>query len=101
MVEASKGLPAWHKAITTTAPPQPEPIDVPIKVTARFFMPKPNKPMFDTPATAPDLDKLCRAVGDGLEQAGVIKNDSRITTWVASKHFGTPTGVHIIIEEDQ
>jgi crossover junction endodeoxyribonuclease RusA len=34
---------------------------------------------------APDTDKLQRLVGDALEQAGVLANDSQISNWLATK----------------
>lgn len=103
LVETSKKLPEWRKQIEDTAlrEYEGEPIDQPVKVTVDFFMPKPAKPMFDIPATAPDLDKLCRAIGDGLEKGGVLKNDSRIVEWVARKHYAdTPDdqGARVVIE---
>lgn len=100
MIESSKTLPAWRKAIkqATQHHHTGEPIDQPVKVTVDFFMPKPAKPMFDMPATAPDLDKLCRAIGDGLEQGGALRNDSRIVEWAARKHYATDkTGAQIEI----
>lgn len=102
LVETSKKLPEWRKQIEDTARREyeGEPIDQPVKATVDFFMPKPAKPMFDMPATAPDLDKLQRAIGDGLEKGGVLRNDSRIVHWEARKHYAnTPeeTGAHITI----
>lgn len=102
MIEMSKKLPAWREAIKTTAAHAHQghpPIDVPVHVTVRFYMPRPKKPRFPTPAVAPDLDKLCRAVGDALEQSGVLQNDSRITHWSASKHYAGDDGpgAHITI----
>ena len=102
LVETSKKLPEWRKRIEDTARREyaGEPIDQPVKVTVNFFMPKPAKPMFDIPATAPDLDKLCRAIGDGLEKGGVLRNDSRIAHWEARKYYAdTPEemGAHITI----
>lgn len=103
MIESSKKLPAWRKAVTDAArqvaPKQP--LDCPVSVQAVFWLPKPQKPRFNAPATQQgDLDKLCRAVGDSIEAAGVLKNDARITTWHATKHYATPTnppGAHITI----
>lgn len=102
MIESSKKLPAWRKAVTdaarTVAPKQP--LDCPVSVQATFWVPKPQKPRFNTPAVPPDTDKLCRAVGDALEQAGVLKNDARITHWNAHKHYAdqhNPPGAHITI----
>lgn len=40
-------------------------------------------------ATAPDLDKLCRALGDALTQSGVLRDDALIAEWVASKQWAT------------
>ena len=102
LVETSKKLPEWRKRIEDTARREyeGEPIDQPVKVTVDFFMPKPQKPRFKWPATAPDLDKLCRAIGDGLEKGGVLRNDSRITHWEARKSYAnTPEkmGAHITI----
>ena len=34
------------------------------------------------PVTSPDLDKLCRAVGDALEKT-VLVNDAQIKGWIA------------------
>ncbi|HCG2982404.1 RusA family crossover junction endodeoxyribonuclease [Corynebacterium striatum] len=55
-----------------------------------------------SPSTPPDADKLCRALGDALTMAGVIKDDARITTWHATKKYHPQgwTGAHITIKED-
>ena len=61
---------------------------------------RPKKPRFNVPATPGDLDKYLRAIGDGIEQAGILKNDARITHWTATKHYATntnPPGAHITI----
>ncbi|HEY3545063.1 MAG TPA: RusA family crossover junction endodeoxyribonuclease [Propionicimonas sp.] len=39
-------------------------------------------------ATAPDADKLCRALGDALTQAGVVRDDALIVQWIAAKVWG-------------
>jgi hypothetical protein len=49
---------------------------------------------FPTHITHGDTDKLQRAVGDGLEQGGLIKNDKQITTWDARKRFIGWRGAH-------
>ena len=78
-----------------------EPLDLPLEVTAVFYLPRPKRPKFWAPATTPDCDKLQRALGDALTSAGVIKDDSRIVTWHATKawHPTGFTGVHIEIKE--
>lgn len=40
--------------------------------------------------TAPDLDKLVRAVGDALVNADVLKDDSQIVMLSAEKHWVAP-----------
>jgi len=59
---------------------------------------KPSAPKHK--ATKPDLDKCQRAVGDSLEMAAIIKNDSQICEWIAKKCYcigQEPPGVHMTI----
>ena len=100
MVEANKNLPAWRKAIETTVAElhKGEPIDEPVIVCADFYLPKPKKPRWPTPATALDTDKLQRALGDGMEKGGLLRNDARIITWVATKHYAKDrTGCRVTV----
>lgn len=64
-----------------------------------LFVPYPSE--IETEADLPlhpyhgDTDKLERAIGDGLEQGGLIRNDRQITTWNACKRFvGWPGAVY-------
>ena len=65
--------------------------DGPVAVTAAFFLPRPKSAKKRlVPHVKPDLDKLIRAVGDALapyKQLGVLKDDSRIVTWRATKDY--------------
>lgn len=100
MVEMDKKLPAWRKAIKLTCRMKykGEPLDLPVKVTVVFYLPRPKKPRFDLPATAVDCDKNERALGDGLEQAGVLKNDARIVHWDARQEYTTgQPGAHVVV----
>ncbi|MFT8639040.1 RusA family crossover junction endodeoxyribonuclease [Bifidobacterium sp.] len=84
---------------------------VPVTVATIFTMPRPIRPRFPYPATQArkekgggDLDKLCRAVGDALEKAGIIQNDALIVDWQASKRYANDTskpGVTLIIAPKQ
>jgi Holliday junction resolvase RusA-like endonuclease len=83
----------------------------PVEVHATFHFPRPkahyrtgkhadtlrdDAPRFVQ--TKPDLDKLCRAVGDAL--AGVlVRDDAQIVQWVANKMYGDPVRASIIIME--
>ena len=55
--------------------------------------------------TGSDLDKLCRAVGDALEQAGIIENDSRVASLTAVKGFAplvlTDVGVAVKVSQHE
>ena len=59
-----------------------EPFDAPVEVHVKFWLPRPKKPRLENAATALDLDKLQRCIGDALEQSGVLANDARIVKWV-------------------
>lgn len=59
-----------------------EPIDEPVEVAVKFWLPRPKKPRLENAATGLDLDKLQRCIGDALEQSGVLRNDARIVKWV-------------------
>lgn len=66
--------------------------DGPVVVTVSFLLPRPKSVPRTRrlPHVKPDLDKLIRAVGDALapyKQDGVLKDDSRIVTWRASKDY--------------
>lgn len=77
--------------------------DGPVVVNAAFMLPRPKSAKKRLmPHVKPDLDKLIRAVGDALapyKQPGVLKDDSRIVTWHASKHYddGHKQGVFITV----
>lgn len=91
LIEANKKLPVWRKTVKFAALEamnnQPFAIlDEPVKVIYTFFLPRPQKPKHKQyPASKPDLDKLVRAVNDGLTDAGVWRDDSLVVELVARK----------------
>ena len=102
MIEANPGHHHWRLICQTTLTKeyQQKPLEQPIHITATFYLPKPKKPRYPTPATGYDLDKLCRALGDALEKANIITNDARIIHWHATKTYANqqnPPGVHVTI----
>ncbi|AIY01191.1 hypothetical protein ART_1592 [Arthrobacter sp. PAMC 25486] len=101
LVEMSKNLPAWRKAVKDAAMRtwnRPA-LDAPVSVQVTFRINKPPTTKFrDYPAGPADLDKLLRSTGDALEQAGLLTNDSRIVHWDAAKVWG-PAGATITITE--
>lgn len=76
--------------------------DGPVIVWAQFVLPRiKGKPRWgDVLGVKPDLDKLQRALGDALETAGVVSNDSRICGWpmAPGKIYGDKPGVNVLVE---
>ena len=87
MVESSKTLKTWRDSLTAAARDVAKDVgllDGPLRVTVEFRSPMPrSRPAavrrrgIAPKTTAPDLDKLCRAVGDALEIGGLILATSR------------------------
>lgn len=75
-----------------------QPYDGPVVVHAAFFLPKPKTVKRALPSVAPDLDKLCRAVGDALEGV-LLTNDSRIVEWQAFKAYSPNPSAHIVVQK--
>lgn len=76
------------------------PLDEPVEVGAMFFLPRPQRPRWEVPATGLDLDKLQRAVGDALSPKRGVKvliNDNRIIRWHPSKHYADDMGPGALI----
>lgn len=104
MYEANRNLKPWraHAITQLRAAWAGEPITHGVHVEAQFVFARPKShyrtgrnshllrddaPAFKT--SAPDLDKLQRALGDALTQSGVLRDDALIVTWVARKSWAT------------
>ena len=105
-IEASKYLPEWRKAVVGAARKahKGEPLQGAVTVSAEFVFPRPKalKPHQDAPphTSAPDGDKLARAVGDALTIARVVGDDAQIDTWRIHKRRALPgetPGAHITV----
>jgi crossover junction endodeoxyribonuclease RusA len=96
MVEASRAVGPWREAVraeTQRAKAHwPVACVLPVTVEITFRLPRPKSaPSYVTlPAKRPDLDKLCRAVLDGLVAGGAIADDGLVVTIHAMKQFATP-----------
>lgn len=113
MIEANKDLRPWRAVVTAytraeMVRAQVALIDEPVMLTATFYLPrskahygtgrnsgklKPGAPTFV--ATTPDLDKLVRAVQDGVTDAGMWKDDSLVVSLHADKLYAEQPGVLI------
>ena len=112
-IEASKKLEPFRQAIGQAViehmakTDDPTPFTEPVEVTATFVLPKPKTVKRAWPSVMPDLDKLCRALGDSVslekycDGLPLIKDDALIVTWHAQKVYGTEDemGVYFTVRE--
>ena len=96
LVETSKRLPRWREAVQTAALTHltPIPAGVPVRVEIHFVMPRPkslpkSRPTPPAVKRIGDLDKLCRAILDGLD-GPAYADDSQVTVLVADKRIAEP-----------
>ena len=74
------------------------PHSYPVKISIAFFMPRPKTVKRAYPSVAPDLDKLIRAVLDGL--TGVAyEDDGQVIEIHAQKLYGASVGAEIKLEK--
>lgn len=120
LVEASKTLPAWRKAVTEAAESALRrqgvgPVEGPVGAAMTFYLPRPKghygtgrnagelKPGAPRhPSVKPDLDKLVRAVGDAISKAEAWADDSRLVSLYARKEYASstePAGVSVVLSE--
>ena len=95
MVESSRAVGPWREAVraeTQRAMNGSGPMSGPLRIDLSFTLPRPKSLPKRTlfPAKRPDLDKLTRAVLDGLTAGGAWADDSQVVTLVAYKRY--PTG---------
>lgn len=105
MVEMLKDLAPWRQAVAEYARAEAngEKFTGPLRLRLVFWFSRPAshfgtgrnagnlKPSApDYRESAPDLDKLIRAIGDGLTASGVIVDDRFIVKVEAEKRYGDP-----------
>ena len=112
-IEASKKLEPFRQAIGQSViahmskMSDTTPFTEPVEVEAIFVLPKPKTVKRFWPSVSPDLDKLCRALGDSLslerycDGKPLIQDDALIVTWRAQKVYGDPEemGVYFTVTE--
>jgi Holliday junction resolvase RusA-like endonuclease len=72
-------------------------VDVAVQVVATFVFERPKSVKRPVPSVKPDVDKLARALLDGVTDAGVWKDDSQVTDLRVEKVYGAAPGVHVVI----
>jgi len=121
MVEMSKAVGPWREAVRAetqlemwTQGRGGSPLEGPVAVRLRFWLTRPashygtgrNKAVVKPsaprrPAGRPDVDKLARAVLDGLTMGGAFADDSQVVDLQASKWYvtdGDAAGCVITVE---
>jgi Holliday junction resolvase RusA-like endonuclease len=99
MYETGKGWKAWRENVRKASAEQATLTDkvlggVRVSITFRFT--SPAKPKYDYPLK--DIDKLCRAVLDGMVSGGIIEDDKHVVRLNAYKEYAETEGVLIRID---
>jgi Holliday junction resolvase RusA-like endonuclease len=110
--EASKNLKPWRDTVIIAArnAENQQVYFGPVAIDLTFFFPRP-KSHYGTgmnatllkarapewKASAPDLDKLCRAVLDGLVHSGILRDDALVVTLNAGKLYDVTPGCRVTI----
>lgn len=101
--ESSDRCKPWVEAVVYAARgqrPGGKTLPPPYKIGLRFVMPMAENPKWPWPTADGDLDKLERAVLDGLTQGDLILDDRHVIQLDSSKEpveAGKSTGVSIVI----
>ncbi|MFE2772256.1 RusA family crossover junction endodeoxyribonuclease [Microbacterium resistens] len=103
LVDANKeSLKPWRETVTRIARAswldRPQ-IVGPARLDLVFVFARPATVKRRLPSVAPDLDKLVRAIGDGVTDAGIWKDDGQVIRIVAEKVYGAAPGVHVSVSE--
>jgi crossover junction endodeoxyribonuclease RusA len=97
MVEQSRAVGPWREAVRAETQRAVAALGSfatsPVTVRIVFRLPRPKSAPASVrwPAKRPDLDKLCRAVLDGLVEGGAAADDSQVVGLFAQKTFASPT----------
>lgn len=71
----------------------------PVRLDVVFVFERPVSVKRRLPSVAPDLDKLIRAIGDGITDAGIWKDDGQVIRIVTEKVYGAAPGAHVSVSE--
>lgn len=117
-IDMNANLKAWRadaitflqRAMAGAWRPDGQPITDPVRVAVSFIYARPashygtgrNAHVLKASAphwkaSAPDLDKLQRALGDALTQAGVLRDDALIVGWQPEKVYGVWAETRLLV----
>lgn len=72
-------------------------LDGAVAVHAVFVFERPKSVKRIAPSVKPDVDKLARALLDGVTDSGIWKDDAQVTDLHVEKTYGAAPGVHVVI----
>jgi crossover junction endodeoxyribonuclease RusA len=109
MIEQSKAVGPWREAVRAETQRVMEhfvPFGGPVTVILVFYLPRPRTlpRKIVLPFKRPDLDKLIRAVLDGLTDGGLWNDDGQVQTITAQKFYATaadPPGAIVVAYESE
>lgn len=101
ITEDSKKTKPWRDSIATAAQDAMTglPIDGAVVVTVTFYFVRPKSVKRPYPSVAPDIDKLERALLDGLQAGGVLTDDARVVDLIARKRYADIAGADVTVTE--
>lgn len=109
----AKRLKPWRAAVTAAARAAGgAPLEGPVRLRVHFFFERPKAHFRtgrfshllrdDAPeyvAVKPDIDKLVRALSDGITDAGTVwRDDSQVAVLVATQAYGARASVIVTVE---
>lgn len=75
-------------------------LEGPVRLSATFVFARPKSVKRAYPSVKPDLDKLLRAICDGITDAQVVwRDDAQVVQAFTDKFYGAVPGVHVIVTE--
>ena len=98
---AARGERDWQELVAYAARanrPAGRTMEPPYAVEMVFYMPRPARPTHPHPSRT-DLDKLIRAVLDGLTRGLLIADDRHVVSLVGAKHFAAAPRVEVAAME--
>ena len=96
----AQDLALWRADIANAAKAHTIKADGAVKVDLKFVFHRPKTVKRKEPSVRPDLDKLIRAVLDGLTDVA-YRDDEQVTDLTASKSYGEQQGVWIIVTDKE
>lgn len=97
----AKTLKPWRQTVSSAARAahQGDRVEGPVLLVVEFRFLQPKSVRREFPSVKPDLDKLLRALMDGITDSGLWRDDAQVVTTHMSKRYADRAGVHVQIGE--